>query len=179
MPAQEEVDDLIHDEAEEVAQAEDVLRTHRQVDLRSGREVTNEEVERYVKERYEDPALREAALRDDGGEQAGAFPGPGRSFPSGSLLSTTIESVKSPSPTKGGVRRYVRECSEDCPAQWAASRVMSIKHNDATCVEQIGACKLNVLLWPLHLLLLCEQWGGSLLGCLVRLQAQNWLCAAL
>ncbi len=67
------MDDLIHDEAEEVAQAEDVLRTHRQVDMRSGRDVTNEEVERYVKERYEDPALREAAQRDDGGgAQAGA-----------------------------------------------------------------------------------------------------------
>ncbi len=67
------MDDLIHDEAEEVAQAEDVLRTHRQVDLRAGHDVTNEEVERYVKERYEDPALREAAQRDDGGgAQAGA-----------------------------------------------------------------------------------------------------------
>ncbi len=41
--------------------------------MRSGRDVTNEEVERYVKERYEDPALREAAQRDDGGgAQAGA-----------------------------------------------------------------------------------------------------------
>ena len=68
---QEEVDDLIHDEAEEVADAEDALRTHRQVDLRERRDMTNEEVERYIKERFEEPALREAQLRDDGA-QAGA-----------------------------------------------------------------------------------------------------------
>jgi len=79
------VDDLIHDEAEEVAQAEDVLRTHRQVDMRSGRDVTNEEVERYVKERYEDPALREAAQR------------PGRPPPP-------------PPPTTAAARRRVRPC---------------------------------------------------------------------
>lgn len=69
---QEEVDDLIHDEAEEVADAEDALRTHRQVDLRERRDMTNEEVERYIKERFEEPALREAQLRDDGA-QAGAW----------------------------------------------------------------------------------------------------------
>ncbi|KAK9820946.1 hypothetical protein WJX81_001276 [Elliptochloris bilobata] len=67
----EDVDDLIHDEAEEVAQAEDVLRTHRQVDLRERRDLTNEDVERYVKERYEEPALRERQHRDDSGAQAG------------------------------------------------------------------------------------------------------------
>lgn len=154
MLAQEEVDDLIHDEAEEVAQAEDVLRTHRQVDLRSGREVTNEEVERYVKERYEDPALREAALRDDGGEQAGTFPGPVQ-LPLQQPSENPDKECESP--TKGGVSRYVRECSEDCPVQWAASRVMSTMHNEAVCVEQPGACESNVLRWSLHLLLLCEQ----------------------
>ena len=66
------MDDLIHDEAEEVADAEDALRTHRQVDLRERRDMTNEEVERYIKERFEEPALREAQLRDDGA-QAGAW----------------------------------------------------------------------------------------------------------
>ena len=77
---QEEVDDLIHDEAEEVADAEDALRTHRQVDLRERRDMTNEEVERYIKERFEEPALREAQLRDDGAQAGARHHGSGLGF---------------------------------------------------------------------------------------------------
>lgn len=65
---QEEVDDLIGDEADEVANQQELQQVYRQVNQRADEDINPEELEKYIKERFERPAFAASGFNEQAGE---------------------------------------------------------------------------------------------------------------